>query len=91
MWTPKMPIADPAWLFVPSYDGVRKLERERHEMMMACLSGGMSYDNARFACETEYDKKIVEAKEAYHSEYTEWKRKQFNHAAPKPKLKWGFF
>lgn len=41
------------------------LEAEKREMLLACLKGGMSYEDAKEACAKEYDEKIRIANESY--------------------------
>lgn len=42
------------------YDEI--LKDKKHEMLLACLKGGMSYEDAKSACAQEFDARIEEAR-----------------------------
>lgn len=87
----KTPEIDFHYLMMPTGSRIKDLKDKKHGMMLACLIGGMSYQEAKAASDAEFDHKIEEAEKEYKKAMSDWEQKGINDRAAKPVKSWWIF
>ncbi len=68
----------PSFLELASYRGnvAWELRKKEEEFLLACVKGGMSYDDAKAACAKEYGDRIARAEKQYEEDMAKYRARR---------------